>query len=227
MHDYLYKFAKNVLQYKFKNIDLLIEAVTHPSVKSENFKQKTYERLEFFGDSVLSFILSDLLLKNFPNDSEGELSKRLMNMVCREKLYQVAQELQVGQIMIMTKGEEKNGGRENINSMADVIEALTAALFLDGGISEVKKFVEKFWHEQLKTKEINDNAKTILQELLQAKKNPLPIYELIEEKGLDHKPKFYVRVKIEKIGEFFGDGLSKKEAEIQAAKKALEFLKKI
>lgn len=227
MNKSLKGFILHILEYEFKDSNLLIEALTHPSVRSNNAKQKTYERLEFLGDTVLSFIVAEMLFKNFPNENEGLLSKRLVTSVCRDKLYSVAKKIDIASYLIMTPGEEKNGGRTNINSLSDAIESLIASLYLDGGIEIVKRFIKKFWYDDLYNKiEIHDNAKSILQEILQAKKIPLPNYSVIDEVGVDHQPEFTVKLTIQNIGDFFGKAGTKKGAEIEAAKNALLKIKK-
>lgn len=223
----LTNFVYDILNYHFKNEDLLVEAFTHPSVRSENIGQKTYERLEFLGDTILSFVMADFLFHKFSDENEGLLSKRLVNLICRDKLYEIANKIGIANFLIMTHGEEKNGGRTNINSLSNSVESLIAALFIDGGIMIVKKFINKFWHDDLhNTHSICDNAKSILQERLQARNIPLPSYNLVSEVGLDHSPEFTIKLTIEKIGDFFGKAGSKKKAEIAAAKEALAFIEK-
>lgn len=220
-------FIYKLIKYNFKNDNILIEALTHPSVRSENIKQKTYERLEFLGDTILSFVVADILFKNFTNEDEGLLSKRLVNLVCRDKLHAVAKTINIAPFLIMTLGEEKNNGRENVNSLSDSIESLIAALYIDGGLEVAQRFIKKFWHDDLYNQHfIHDNAKSVLQETLQAQGFSLPNYYVINEVGEDHHPEFTIQLNIQNIGEFFGKAGTKKKAEIIAAENALVYLKK-
>ena len=214
------------LDYQFKDRQLIVEALSHPSLRSHDNKSKTYERLEFVGDSILSMIVAEFLFKKFPNDNEGRLSKRLVGIVCAENIFEVAKKLDIAQSIIMTIAEEKNDGRKNMNAIADVVESLIAAIYLDSGLQDVKDFITLFFLSDVSDNmELYNNPKSYLQEITQERFFALPIYRDIRESGPEHKKSFEVSVEIDrKI--FYASGKTKKKAEIEVAKKAIEFLKK-
>ncbi|SHH07686.1 ribonuclease-3 [Tepidibacter thalassicus DSM 15285] len=224
--NFIKKFEEEI-QYKFKNKDYLIEALTHSSYANENKKSniKYNERLEFLGDSVLGIIISHYLFVNQKDLPEGELTKLRANIVCEESLSDVAKELNLGKYLLLGKGEEISGGRERISILADAMEAIIGAIYLDGGLEEVTEFVlssmKNTIHDSIKGKIFRD-YKTYLQEILQSKTTEKIFYNVIEEFGPDHNKKFIVEVKLgdQILGK--GEGKSKKEAEQMAAKEALK-----
>jgi ribonuclease-3 len=224
------KFIKEFeekIGYKFNNEDYLLEALTHSSYANENKKNniKYNERLEFLGDSVLSIVISHHLFINQKDLPEGELTKVRANIVCEESLSDVAKSLNLGKYLLLGKGEEVTGGRERISILADAVEAIIGAIYLDRGLKEATEFVLSFMgdiiQDSIKGKIFRD-YKTHLQEILQSKTNEKIYYNVIEEIGPDHNKKFVIEVKLgnEILGK--GQGKSKKEAEQMAAKKALK-----
>ncbi|MBI2621573.1 MAG: ribonuclease III [Candidatus Levybacteria bacterium] len=215
---------------KIKNKKLLQEALTHRSFLNES-REKTLsnERLEFLGDSILSFIVSTHLFTNYPEFNEGKLTNLRSLLVNTKTLAQAANECDLGSRLRLSKGEEDSGGRKNQSLLADAFEAFIGALFLDQGISEVEKFLKLtiiLRIEGLIQKNILKDPKSILQEYVQARKQNSPLYKVLSEEGPAHKRQFLVGVFVgEKlIGK--GEGRSKQEAEENAAEKALEGLEK-
>lgn len=213
--------------YIFKNLDLLKTSLTHSSYANEVKKgTQNNERLEFLGDAVLSIIVSEYLFKNFSHLPEGELTKLRASLVCEKNLAEYSRKLNVGQFLLLGKGEEMNGGRERSSILADAFEAILAALYLDSDMSTATEYVLKFVKNQLEnTKEINfKDYKTILQEIIQQNREEKIQYVLKDEYGPDHDKHFVSEVHLNSnvIGK--GEGKSKKEAEQQAAKEALELM---
>jgi ribonuclease-3 len=213
------------ISYVFKNKNLLIEATTHSSYSndSKNKKIKNYERLEFLGDSILSLIVSEHLFLNYKELPEGELTKIRASLVCEKSLFEFGQKIDLGRFLLLGKGEEMTGGRTRPSIIADVFEAVLAAIFLDGGIEPAKKFVISFIPPNIDsfTKKAFNDYKTILQEIIQQNKEEKVEYVLTLETGPDHDKSFFVEVHLNSnvIGK--GKGRSKKLAEQNAAKEAL------
>jgi len=220
------------IQIIFKNQSLLKNVFIHRSYLNENrhLKLSSNERLEFLGDSVLSLITSVYLFKNFPQLKEGEYTDIKATIVCTESLADAAKKIGLGDYLFLSKGEEKNGGRENKNILADCFEALIAAIFLDKNFETAYNFVSKFLFENKLNVIIKDKQylpkKTKLQEFFQEKYKLLPEYKVLEEKGPAHKRIFKVGVYFKNKLLEVGIGLSKKQAEEEAAKKAVEKLEK-
>lgn len=209
--------------YKFNNEFLLEEALTHTSLsykKSESVK--SYERLEFVGDSILAAIIVEEIYKKFPEDNEGELSKKLSYLVSGKVLAQVARSLDLGSLIKMSKGEEFCQGRDNDKILEDVMEALIGAIYLDSSMEICRNFVIKNWQIFIKdSNSIPENPITKLQEVTQGLNKSLPIYEVKQINGHDHNPQFHCVVKFEKDkAEGFGE--SKKIAKQNAAKNFLQ-----
>ena len=215
------------LDYKFKDIKLLKNALTHSSYANEVRSGVTSnERLEFLGDSVLSIIVSEHIYKNFPNMPEGELTRLRASLVCEKALCTFSRELDLGSYLLLGKGEDKGGGRERDSILADAFEAVLAALFLDGGMEVAKRHVMRFVLREL-SNHIQDSFKdykTLLQEIIQRNPEESVSYELIGEEGPDHDKRFTVEVHLNSnvIGK--GTGKSKKQAEQMAAKQALDLM---
>lgn len=213
--------------YQFKNITLLQNALAHSSFANERWHDslKSNERLEFLGDSVLGMVVAEFLYCNYPNRPEGELTRMRADMVCETSLAKVANLLGLGQHMLLGHGEEQGGGRGRASILADAVESVIAAMFLDGGMGPAKAFIAKFILCNVPEKRLsNADYKTALQELVQQKKNQVITYEMTGESGPDHDKHFSVRVLLngEPIGA--GEGTSKKRAEQDAARAALEKL---
>ncbi len=222
-----------IIGHSFQNSSLLMEALTHKSYLNE-YKEslcKDNERLEFLGDAVLDLIISDYLIQHLPASHEGDLSKRKSKVVSESFLAAVAHKLGLGAYIRLGRGETLTGGRQKDSILADALEALIAGIYLDGGLEKVRSFIlgsfelGEVIHSQ--SDEAGRDHKTALQELSQKKFDMLPVYKLIGETGPDHCKTFEVElwIKGELCGQ--GKGRSKKEAEQQAAKLALEYLEKV
>ncbi|MFO7295035.1 MAG: ribonuclease III [Caldicoprobacter sp.] len=223
------KEFENNLGYRFDNIQLLDTALTHSSYANERPGSSQHnERLEFLGDSVLGLVISEYLYTNFPELTEGNLAKIKALVVSEACLAKAARRIGLGQRMLLGKGEEHTGGRDRDSILADAFESVIAAIFLDGGLDEARKFVLKnlsqFIDDALNGKGIRD-YKTDLQEVLQKKSDKAIEYRIVGDSGPDHQKIFIAQVyhgdKL--LGE--GVGRSKKEAEQHAAQKALEDMK--
>lgn len=224
MKDY-FDFQKNI-DYFFKDLSLLQNVFVHRSYLNEHkdFFLPSNERLEFLGDSVLSLITSVYLFKNYPFLKEGEYTEIKSAIVKSESLAEASENIGIGDYLLLSKGEEKTGGRKNKNILADCFEALIGAIFLDSNFENTYNFVVKFLFKD-KLDDIVRNKKyqsfkTKLQEKIQAKYKSLPEYKVLEEKGPEHQRVFKVGVFFR--GKKYGEGIghSKKEAEEQAAKNA-------
>lgn len=215
------------LKYTFKNKELLKNALAHSSYANEKKGEITSnERLEFLGDSVLSIIVSEHIYKNFPNLPEGQLTRIRASLVCEKTLCTFSKQLEVGDYLLLGKGERANGGAHRPSILADAFEAILAAIYLDGGMEPAKKHVLRFVQSELSHLE-NENFKdykTELQEIIQRNPEEKLTYVLTGESGPDHDKCFTVEVHLNSnvIGE--GSGHSKKNAEQAAAKKALELM---
>lgn len=220
------EFEEKIL-YKFKNSHLLYEALSHSSFANENKKSRnSNERLEFLGDSVLSIVVSDYLYKHYSHLPEGELTKIRASLVCEKSLHEFALQINLGDYIMLGKGEEHTGGRERTSILADAFEAVIAAIYLDGGMESASKHIMRFIPKDLSehgSVGFND-YKTILQEIVQKNPEEKVDYFLVNESGPDHDKAFTVQVKLNTnvIGE--GTGKSKKQAEQMAAKEALELM---
>jgi len=211
----------------FKDKSLYELALTHRSWINENKNAKHNERLEFLGDAVLEFIVSSFLFENFPNKEEGFLTAIRAKIVNTKNLAALAEKMNLGEYIKMSKGEEQGGGKKNDSLLADAVEALIGALYLDSGLESAKSFIninllkdiEKKLHEPLK------DPKSTLQEIVQAKGLPTPRYFVINETGPDHDKTFTVEVYVGKETYGQGKGRSKNLAEQDAAKSALEKIK--
>lgn len=224
----MYKQFIEKLNLKFKNPQILKLAFTHRSYLNENKEAKTSnERLEFLGDAVLSFIISSYLYSLHPFDTEGDLTNLRSYIVKTESLATASKELELGKYLLMSRGEELSGGRENIQLLANTFEALLGAIYLDQGIEEVKLMVKKFllpnFENELKIGPPKD-AKSRLQEVVQQSSKRSPFYRVLGTKGPDHLRTFRVSVFINGKEFGTGEGNSKQDAEEMAAGKALEKL---
>ena len=183
------------------------------------------ERLEFLGDSILGMVVADHLYRNFPNRPEGELTRMRADMVCEKALAQVANQIGLGNHLLLGKGEEQGGGRTRNSILADAVESVIAASFLDGGMDAAKAFIQKFILVEVPVKKLNNvDYKTSLQELVQQKKNQVMTYTLVGESGPDHDKHFEVEVCLNGKVVGLGSGSSKKRAEQDAARVAIEAL---
>ncbi len=213
--------------YRFQNIILLQNALSHSSYANERWHDglKSNERLEFLGDSILGMLVADYLYRNFPDRLEGELTRMRADMVCEKSLAKVANSLNLGKHLMLGRGEELGGGRNRDSILADAVESVIAACYLDGGMDAAKAFIKKFILVNVPvTKLQNTDYKTALQELVQQKKNQVLTYCLIGESGPDHDKQFRVELTLNDKVVGVGEGTSKKRAEQAAAKAAMEAL---
>lgn len=216
------------LNYKFNNIELLKNALVHSSYANEvRGNTHSNERLEFLGDSVLSVIVAEHIYNKYPNMPEGELTRLRASLVCEKTLCALSRELNIGNFLILGRGEDKNGGRERDSILADAFEAVLAAIYLDGGMPAARTHVMNTVLRDLKLHSDEDtfkDYKTTLQEIIQRNPEESVTYILIDESGPDHNKLFTVAVKLNSniIGQ--GSGKSKKQAEQMAAKQALKLM---
>ncbi len=218
------------LHYEFKNPALLAEALTHKSHVNERKGQdrKHNERLEFLGDAVLSLIISDHLATSFPHLSEGALSKLKAKLVSEQTLAGAAKRLQLGVRLQLGRGEEASKGREKLSLLADALEAVIAAVYLDGGLEASRQFTLTVLRQELHEAQSqqatpgDDDYKTRFQEWCQRRYDVLPRYVTVRETGPDHQKRFEVEVQVDGRALGAGQGHSKKEAEQLAAQQALK-----
>ncbi len=221
------KDLEAAIGYRFKNITLLQNALTHSSYANERWHDSlmSNERLEFLGDSILGMVVADYLYRNFPQRPEGELTKMRADMVCEASLAQVAHQIKLGDHLLLGHGEEQGGGRDRASILADATESVIAACYLDGGMEAAKAFIETFILCNVPTGRLhNKDHKTALQELIQQRKNQTLTYTLVGERGPDHDKEFSVEVSLNGRPIGTGVGSSKKRAEQDAARVALEKL---
>ena len=221
------KDLEAVIGYKFRNISLLQNALTHSSYANERWHNSllSNERLEFLGDSVLGMLVAEYLYRNFPNRPEGELTRMRADMVCEQTLAAAANRIGLGVHLLLGHGEEQGGGRTRNSILADAMESVIAASFLDGGMEAALQIVRTFIFVEVPvTKLHNADYKTQLQEMVQQKKNQTLSYELVGQSGPDHDKRFDVEVSLNGVVVGFGSGSSKKRAEQDAARAAIEKL---
>ncbi len=223
MQEYTLENLEKRIGYKFRNSELLVQALTHSSFTNEQKinKSKHYERLEFLGDAVLELVSSDFLFQTYKEVQEGELTKMRASMVCEPSLAFCAKDLELGQFMRMGKGEETTGGRMRDSITSDAMEAVIGAIYLDGGMEPAKLFINRFILSDLEDKQLFYDSKTNLQELIQGKLKKEFHYELLEENGPEHDKTFEVVVLLEDECLGKGTGRTKKAAEQNAAYQAL------
>ena len=216
---------QNNLGYHFKNPALFARALTHSSYANERHVDTgDNERLEFLGDSVLGFITAEYLFANHRDFPEGELTKLRAYAVCEKSLFSYAEEIELGNYLKLGKGEERTGGRTRPSVLSDAFEAVIAAIYLDGGMDEAKKFVLRFVVPYVEAKPTFKDYKTMLQEVVQKNQGETLEYVLVSETGPDHDKCFTVEVHLNSNVIGRGVGGSKKKAEQNAAKEALELM---
>ena len=214
------------LGYHFTDRSLLENALTHSSYANEHKAdgRTSNERLEFLGDSVLGMVTADYLYRAHPNLPEGDLTRTRAALVCEDSLVEVAQRLDLGAYLKLGKGEEAGGGRERPSIVADAVEAVLAAVYLDGGIGSARKLIQRFILDKEEEKSASRDYKTALQELVQRESGQVLGYRLTGAQGPDHAKIFSVEVDLNGAPVGQGRGRSKKEAEQNAAKAAIEKL---
>ena len=222
------KDLEEVIGYRFDNISLLQNALTHSSYANERWHNglMSNERLEFLGDSVLGMLVAEYLYRSFPDRLEGELTRMRADMVCENALAEIARQIGLGQHLLLGKGEESNGGRSRGSILADAVESVIAACYLDGGMDAAREFVERFVLTRVPAAKMkNVDYKTALQELVQQKRDQVLQYTLVGETGPDHDKQFRVELTLNGTPVGVGIGTSKKRAEQDAARAALENMK--
>lgn len=214
---------EEALGYRFRDKQLLRRALTHRSYVYEKGGQHN-EQLEFLGDAVLGFLVSEALVNARPELSEGRLSRLRARLVSATHLYEVADRLELGRYLLLGRGEEHTGGRHKKTLLADALEALVAAIYLDGGLEAARRFVCGQIAVRLREAEPVTDYKGALQELAQARKLPAPKYVTVAERGPAHDRVFTVEVRIGREWSALGEAPSKKDASQQAARRLLERL---
>lgn len=222
------KDFEKVIDYKFNNPKLLQVALTHSSYANEMKDKgvKCNERLEFLGDAVLSIVVADYIFENMPELPEGELTKLRSSLVCEKALFKFGKEINLGDYLKLSKGEKNGGGAQRPSIVSDAFEAVIAAIYLDGGIEPAKKHILRFVIPEINnrnTKPFKD-YKTTLQEIVQKNPGEKISYRLVSETGPDHDKHFVFEVLLNSNAIGKGGGRSKKEAEQNAAKEALELM---
>lgn len=219
---------QKIIEYKFQNEGLLRQALTHSSYANEKHMKKhsDNERLEFLGDAVLELVSSEFLFLNYPEDSEGDLTKFRASLVCEPTLAYCAKEVRLGEFLYLGKGEDINGGRNRKSILSDALEAVIGAVYLDGGFASAKEFILKYILTDIEHKQLFYDSKTILQEVIQGSSEEALSYKLIGEEGPDHDKRFIVEARLGERVIGCGMGHTKKAAEQEAAYRALLVLKR-
>ena len=217
------KELEQKIGYKFKNFQLLTKAMLHSSYANEKHlpKYECNERLEFLGDAVLELTSSEFLFYENQKMPEGELTKTRASMVCEPALAFCAQDIQLGDYLLLGKGEDATGGRKRASITSDAMEALIGAIYIDGGFASAKEFIHKFILKDLENKKLFYDSKTILQEIVQAHFKEVISYRLIGEEGPDHDKLFTVALLIGEEQYGVGSGRTKKAAEQEAAYRSI------
>ncbi len=220
---------QQILGVSFNHPSLLEQALVHSSYINENpsFVPTSNERLEFLGDAVLGLVVAEKLYQEFPNLNEGEMTKLRAALVCRNTLTRIARAIGLGDHLYLGKGEEASGGGHKPTNLAGALEAVIAAIFLDQGLASAKDFILGLLNKEFQkvvSQGVEVDYKSQLQELLQARQQPTPVYQTAEAVGPDHDRRFTVEVRIGDTVLGRGSGKSKKLAEAEAARSALEQL---
>ena len=218
------KRLEESIGYTFRDITLLENALSHSSYANERWHDglRSNERLEFLGDSVLGMVVAEHLYRTCPDRPEGELSRMRADMVCETSLAAIATKLQLGKHLLLGHGEAISGGNKRASILADAVESVIAAIYLDGGFAPAKAFIERFVLTGATVEQPrNMDYKTALQELIQQKKGQVITYRLVSESGPDHNKQFVVQVAVNEQVAGEGVGSSKKRAEQNAARAAL------
>jgi ribonuclease-3 len=218
------------LGISFRRGSLLEQAFVHVSYLNENpgFARPSNERLEFLGDAILNFIVAEKLYEEFPKLPEGELTEIRASLVCRDTLAELASSLKLGEWLLLGRGEEANGGRAKASNLANAMEALIGALYLDQRLARARKFILRQLKpelEKIKAGKTTPNYKALVQEFVQGQKRPTPVYRLVGTTGPDHSKQFTAEILVEGEALGRGTGKSKKVAESQAARAAWEKLR--
>ena len=213
------KKVMEALGYTFRDGTLLRRALTHPSMGKED-----NQRLEFLGDAVLQYLMSDRLYRRHPEDREGALTHRRALLVCEASLSQIAEKLGIGDALVMDRGEEQTGGRTKPSVLCDAMEAVLAAVYLDGGMDAARAVVERCWPDEEEVSRPMQDSKGLLQEALQKNGGEAPTYRIVGESGPPHAPVFEAAVYHDGVQLATGSGRTKKQAEQAAAVRALQVI---
>lgn len=220
------KKLEDLIDYKFNDRSLMVEALTHSSYANERHDGTACnERMEFLGDAVLSIVTAQFLFEKFPNLPEGKLSKLRSSLVCTQSLSSFARQIELGSFLLLGKGEMASGGADRPSILEDAFEALIAAIYLDGGMEPAKKHILRFLEAEIENQQTGfRDYKTALQEVVQQNPDETLNYFLVGESGPDHDKRFEVEVHLNSnvIGK--GIGRSKKQAEQEAAREALKLM---
>lgn len=217
----------DLLGYHFHEPKLLEQALTHPSLQPGSAGRGPYERLEFLGDRVLGLVVAEMLYNRFPGENEGALARRHAALVRRESLARIAQQINLGPALSLSRSEEETGGRNNMGTLADACEAVLGAMYADGGLAPVAALINRLWTPLMAEMAAPPkDAKTALQEWAQARALGLPTYSTLSVDGPPHNPDFLIGVEIEGTAKASGRGPSKRVAEQAAAANLLEQLNK-
>ena len=222
------KLLESRIGYSFKKQELLVRALTHPSYRHERKEETDNQRLEFLGDSVLNLVTAEYLFERNPDSQEGDLSKLRSQLTHNETLAKIGAELNLGTYLHLGKGEDERGGRERPSNLADAVEAVIGAVYLDSGIIAARKIFRKLFMPRIATIQAPGyfNPKGALQEIAQIQFKCIPEYKLIDEKGPAHAPTYTVEVSLKGKVLAKGSGPNKREAEKEAARQAIEQVKK-
>ncbi len=219
---------ENRINYRFHDPSILYHALSHSSYANEMrmSKEESNERLEFLGDAVLELVTSEYIYREYVHLSEGDMTKMRASIVCEQTLSACARELEIGEYLLLGRGEDISGGRERDSILSDVLEAVIGAIYLDGGFTNAKEFIRDFLLANLKNKELFFDSKTILQEMVQNNHSGQKLrYQLVSEEGPDHSKTFTVAVFIGNNEIGTGAGRTKKAAEQEAASQAIQRLR--
>ena len=217
------KALEERMGYRFDDRALAMRALTHSSYGDGNREGPNNERLEFLGDRVLGLLTAHALY-DYSKEAEGTLARRLNALVRKEMCAKIARKLGMGDALLLSPSEDRQGGREKTSILGDVCEAMIAAIYIDGGMDAIQTFYDTHWmpeFEAVVSKSAKD-PKTHLQEIAMAAGHGLPCYEVVERSGPDHRPLFVVSVTVESVGEAKGTGKSKRDAERFAARHLIE-----
>lgn len=218
-------FFQDRIGYRFDDESLLELALVHASRDASKKATRSNERLEFLGDRVLGLVIAGMLYKGFPEENEGALSRRFAALVRKETLARVAQDLNLAAHLVMSRSENDTGGRENPTIMADACEAIIGAMFMDGGYTAARDFIEANWTPLLKENHAPPkDAKTALQEWSQGNGLGLPVYDILDNTGPSHAPMFRMTVSVCGLPEQVAAGPSKRKAEQAAAGQMLDYI---
>ncbi len=216
--------VQDSLDYRFRKIDMLYRALTHSSAGAGD----NYERLEFLGDRVIGLVVADWLLETYPDEKEGALAKRHAALVQGQMLADIARLVRLGDAMQFSEAERAAGGAKNVNILADGLEAVIGALFIDGGYESCERVIKRLWGNAIRImKEPPQDPKTALQEWAQGRGLPLPSYTLVGREGPDHAPVFEINVAVEGYPSWTAKGTSRRTAEKDAAGMLLAHLKEM